>query len=273
MPTKNNWLTSNLSERRINPTIDFKALFNPHPFRKCSLDDAVSQAVCDIASKHDKIYVALSGGLDSEYILLSFYNNNVPVIPIIVRTDHNKTEIEFAFHMCRKLAIKPVVLECSDELYVALYNREVVNCYNGRGYAATAVFVAFEYAKRNGGAIVTGEHVIDDEPFIHKASLCEWDFYLQEKDWPCYGLLTHIPEISWAIVSAYDGSPVQDFKSKLFGLSFRPKLNYDFNKKIIDQFHALRHDVAGPVHGTCLHLLGKKQEFLAYMNSWNADAI
>ena len=266
--TLDNWLISNLNERKINPLIDFKMIFNPIKFKMLSFDVAMIDVIEKISNINNKIFVSFSGGLDSEYILRQF-NKYVHITPIIVSvsgTINNKQEAGRAYNVCKELQITPIIIECTDQEYVRTFITDILNTHRGVGINITPVVFAKKYAQKHNGILLTGEHCIDDDPLITKGSICEWDLYFEHEN--IYGPLIYTPEIFYAIVQQFDGTPVQQFKSRLFKLDYRDKMKIQIKTStlnIIDKIISLM---------TChtvkrIHQLGNKHNILEFMNGWN----
>ena len=264
----NNWIYSNLSERASNPLIDFKVIFNPTGFKHLSLEDATIDVIEKISNISDNLFISLSGGLDSEYILRQF-NEYVCITPIIVSisgTINNKQEADYAYKVCKELQITPIIIECTDREYVRAFISDVLNVHHGVGINITPVVFAKRYAQKHNGILLTGEHCIDDDPFIIKGSMCEWDFYFEHDN--VYGPLVYTPEIFYATVQQFDGTPVQQFKSRLFKLQYRDKMKIQIAPSTLSIINKIiasktRFDVKR------IHQLGTKHDILKFMNDWN----
>ena len=77
------------------------------------------------AKKQGKIHLCYSGGLDSEYVLAVFRTLGMPITPVIMRTQYNHHETQYAFKYCDENSIKPVVIDLDyDKGY---YNTNVTN--------------------------------------------------------------------------------------------------------------------------------------------------
>lgn len=265
--TEDSWLTSNLNERYLDHHKDFCVVLNPTRFKRVSFEEATLDVIKKISTINDKIFISLSGGLDSEYILRSFHRQ-IPVTPIIVSvfgTISNKQEIQYAYSVCKELQISPVIIEYTDREYIEMFISEILNKYYGVGINITPVVFAKIYAQKRGGILLTGEHCIDDEPLITKGSMCEWDLYFENEN--VYGPLIYTPEIFYAIVEQFNNMPVQQFKSQLFKLPYRNKMKNqikDTTQTIINKItnSKTRHDTKR------VYQFGNKQEILALMNSW-----
>ena len=268
MATENDWMTCNLDKRLNDPFVDFKVIFNPAKFKKISFEQASIEVANKIANKYDNLYVSLSGGLDSEYIMLTLYNLKIPFKPIIVLIDEaNSLESQYAFYMCKKLNIEPIVLKISEDLFVEAFKKYIFDTLNGEGNNTTQLIIAGKYVEKQNGTLLTGEHVIDDDKYITKASINEWDFY---QDYllkiPCVGLLNYTPEIVYSIVNAFDGTEIQHFKCRLFGINFRPKIKAQFTEQTLIKFKNYWGSKPRPIYS---EVLGTKKQFLLRMDSWN----
>ena len=268
MPTENNWMYCNLDKRITDPFIDFKVSFNPTPFKKISFEQASIESANKIANKYDNIFISLSGGLDSEYIMLTLYNLKIPFKPIIVVADKaNELEVQYAFHMCKKINIEPKVINCSEFEFFNIFKYSIFNKMNGKGIYTTPIIITGKYVEEQNGVLLTGEHIIDDDKFITKASINDWDFYQDHLlNISSVGLLNYTPEIAYAIVNAFDGSETQEFKSKLYNLSFRPKMHPIFSADFMKSIKQLFSSRKIPKYS---EVLGNKEEFLNMMDSWN----
>lgn len=65
---------------------------------------------------YDNLYVAMSGGIDSEFVAQTFLDLGIPFKPIIFRvSDLNELDIWWAFKWCRDNSIEPVVVDATIE--------------------------------------------------------------------------------------------------------------------------------------------------------------
>ena len=100
MLTKNNWLTTNIYNRLNDPSCDFNIEINPHPFKKMDFQSAVDHTIEEITNKYSNLYLGLSGGYDSDFVMHAFCDRNVSITPIIVRCNNEK-ENRYAFEIGR----------------------------------------------------------------------------------------------------------------------------------------------------------------------------
>jgi len=222
MATKNNWLKTNIAERLTNPAADFKVWHNVEEVRNDDWETALFDTVTDFSWISKKLYVPLSGGMDSEFVFESL--KHLYPTPIIVDTPCNKLESAYAFHYCRKNNLKPVVIEKTETEMLQIYYNDIFTKLNGCGINSVAVLIASRYAEDQGGVAVIGEHGYDDNN--------EWDFYndaLIHEDNSIYFFMW-TPELVQAMRNEYDGGDHQEFKHSLYGIPFRPKLHYNYSE-------------------------------------------
>jgi hypothetical protein len=159
--------------------------------------------------------------MDSEFVFESL--KHLYPTPIIVDTTGNKVESAYAFHYCLKNNLNPVVIEVSEKQMLHIYFNDIFTKLNGYGHNSVAALIATRYAENNGGVAVIGEHGYDD--------VNEWDFYndaLISEDASIYFYMWS-PELVQAMRNEYDGEDHQEFKHRLYGIPFRPKIKYQYS--------------------------------------------
>lgn len=228
MITKHNWLANNLSERTHNRLVDFKASVTPYTFKEMDFDSAIEMTVKEIASKYSNLYLGLSGGYDSDFLLRVFHKFNVPVTPIIVCYG-TAIENEFAYTACKELGIHPIEINLTDEQFLNYVDEKIFQKFNSSGYNATHVMYAADYVNKHNGTLLTGNHVLGDGDELisddNYANLNEWDFYLDYT----HPQLDHIDvflytlELTYSMLPKQNGITWQEYKHRLFNLPYRDK--------------------------------------------------
>lgn len=153
----NNWLVTNLSQRITDKRINFKVGLNPYKMsRPISFYFSAVEAAVELKNKHDKIFIAYSGGLDSQFLVNLFHENKIPFTPILVRTTGNQQELQHAVVHCKHLNIEPVVLTLSNEEHILLWYNMVFKKYGLKGMYTSPSLKAAVYAEQQGGVLVEG---------------------------------------------------------------------------------------------------------------------
>ena len=264
------WIQHNLNQRLIDKTLDFKFILISSKFKVMAFHDASDYTAQQIAALNIPLYLGLSGGADSEYVLLCFHRNKIPIIPIIVKTSGNELETSFAFHICHKLNITPIVLNLLDEDNIKLY-AYCFNKLNGGGMWGMSTILASNYAKKNNGILITGNHLIEENNIsVQKIDAHEWDFYssiLTNKN--DINFFNYNPEIVYSMIYRINGLPSDEFKHTLYETSFRPKINPTYTDEFYKKIKNIEYN--NPTKANCKYIFGKKEEVLSMMEKWNAD--
>ena len=247
MATYKNWFRSNITERTdqaldLNVTIKKIDAWN--------LDtpwDKASETVVKLIADLDKpIFIGLSGGIDSEYVCTVFEEAEVDYTPVLIRTQGNKAELEYAYDFLNRWGSndKAVIVDKKNvDMLSTYYYKLLTGCF-GYGYNSVATYMVGEYAKQNGGIYVMAEHLIDDyDTGGFKVGCNEWDFYndlLLGEDNTHY-FFNYTPEISAAMIREFPNySDVQESKAEFYGLKYRPKMHYEYDELYNDTLMKLR---------------------------------
>lgn len=70
------------------------------------------------AQKQGKLYLCYSGGLDSEYVLRVFLELGMNIQPVIMRTQYNHPETQYAFKLCDIKNIKPIIIDLDYDNFI-----------------------------------------------------------------------------------------------------------------------------------------------------------
>jgi hypothetical protein len=278
MATRHNWVTSNIVERLKDPTLDLKVNINPYQFVEMTFHEAADYTANLIKNRYDKIFLAFSGGADSDFVFHCFQRCGVPFTPVIVKSNGNKKELEYAYKTCDKFGVTPHIIDMDDELFLKIHLEYVIKKIHGYGVWSIPSVVACMYAKQEGGVLVIGEHLIEgekpDENGIVRLrpAANEWDFYNECFIGEAFNIpfFTYTLELSYAMIKQIGEDTIDEFKHRVYGIEHRPiigyeEFEYEFYTKLNWQNRA-RERTANP------HVsLGEKEEFLKYLDKWKIN--
>lgn len=226
-----NWLSTNLHERNINNLCDFKLKVTPYKFVKSSFVDSCNDLANNIYDYNNNLYIGLSGGLDSEYVLKVFIELDIPITPLIVSTSFNKNELEYAFDFCNQNKIIPKVFNYEDDEFIYKLHDKT----HKRGMFALLgglPLLLADYVNDEKGILINGygdPFFVEGKTVPEKLEISEWDYYLD-----CYdqrhisAFYSHNIEVFYSMASEIDyGLDLQNAKSKLYGLKHREKCYFD----------------------------------------------
>lgn len=136
----------------------FKVEIDPPPsiikdFHLSSLDVAE-----ELYSKHKKIYVMYSGGVDSEYVLNVFLALGINVIPVIInlKPHYNEHDIKYAFDFCTSKNLKPLVIDLDFDDFVK--SGKIISIAEKSQCGAHQLPSTFYVTSQLDGAVVMGSH-------------------------------------------------------------------------------------------------------------------
>lgn len=232
------WMTTNLQQRFANKNLDFDVYFKPYAIEKLSLWDASCYTIKKIANFYDNLFLSLSGGLDSEFVLKVCIENKIPIKPIIVVMNGHEEETSYALKFCKRNNITPIVVKPTDREIIKLWYDYIYTIY-GRGRHSCPILKSLEIAEQQDGWLLTGdcpptsdEHSEDiDLPMHNSFHLAEWDFYVSELFGHPGGLLGYSQECMYGFLNEIDTNlSTQKAKSKLYDLEMRPKIYSNHSK-------------------------------------------
>jgi hypothetical protein len=109
----NNYVRS--SGSGINWTVQIDGPVRPV---KSYYEETVNVAEIVWSQKQGNLFLCYSGGLDSEYVLAVFKSLGMPITPVIMRTQYNHHETQYAFKYCDENSITPVVIDLDYDKFV-----------------------------------------------------------------------------------------------------------------------------------------------------------
>lgn len=228
MLTKNKWLHTNLAERFINKASEFDMGIDLYPFKGMTFQEAADYTCRDIANNYNNLYLAFSGGMDSDFVLRCFHRNNIEIKPIIVICG-KQIENEYAFNLCDELQITPIIIEVTEQQFLDFYRQHIYEKFNGVGYNATQVLIAAELVEKENGTLITGNHfmgdgddMITDEVYLISN---EWDFYTDYCFTGCKNIdfFLYTPEIAYSMMPD-ENITWNRHKEKIYQIPYRDKM-------------------------------------------------
>lgn len=245
MLTKNNWLTTNIYDRLNDPSCDFNVKINPYPFKKMDFQSAVDYTIEEITSKHSNLYLGLSGGYDSDFVMHAFCERNVPIKPIIVRCNNEK-ENTYAFETCKKFNVEPIIIATTEEKLLEIFANDISKKLNSPAFNSSYNVLISQYVMENNGTLLLGEHFLGDGDDIivpKEFSLSnEWDFYWTAlfPEISCIDFFLYTIELTYSAFPFNDiGTRWKDYKSRLFSLEKRDKMKPEWSKENLEKIKQL----------------------------------
>lgn len=205
------------------------------------LDQAARQTAIEIYEKYEDVYVAMSGGADSEYVAKSFKEAGVPFKAITMTSRQNLSAGEwYVDKFCRENDIELIKLEVSAEELIE-FGKQTILRIRGISWCAATVNLVANEVQRRGGYMVTGaipSYYPDRDLGIDKAEpgfrdnyrgfmFDEGDFYIElvTPNYHPWAFFYWSPEMLASLVNAWDTTKTgEENKAQVFNLIPRQKL-------------------------------------------------
>jgi hypothetical protein len=244
MLCKNSWidLSWDGKSNRVDKE-NLQVVFNRRAKTLLSFDQACDQTAHEIYDSHKNLYLAFSGGSDSEHVATCLLRNKIPFTPLIVnynkvKSNDQRYEQWYAYHWCKTHQIQPRVIDFGDHIssenekqaYMAIRPR----LFRGGAFASCMR----DIMKELGGQLITGsqlEYYPDLEQMTylqnqlgdyHGFVMEESDLYIEtvqpnQHPWAFY---YWSPEIMASFVNSWNPDmTMQENKSAIYQTSPRPK--------------------------------------------------
>jgi len=175
------------------------------------------------------LYLALSGGLDSEFVANLLLKNSIPFRPIILKIDSfNSLESWYAEYWCKKHDIDPIRLNLTTDQYIQEMKKYYPYLLKLQNARQTPMMYLYDYVDKINGYC------------IYSAGDINLDF--KEKKFYCYSLdfisdllnnghptsfFMYTPELALSYISEFDVNITeQENKLNFYNVSPRPKIDY-----------------------------------------------
>jgi asparagine synthetase B (glutamine-hydrolysing) len=259
---KDNWIKYkwNRSYENPYPSNDFECFLRPKGANKIvPMDVATSNAVADIHETHNKkIYLAMSGGIDSEYVADILIKQRIKFTPIVVTLNkENSLDTWWAFRWCKQNNVEPHIINIDESQYIDnLIAHSKKYCSIMTAGSVTVKFV-LDYVNDRDGILLTGmgfNELYIPDPIMYEE---EYDDTLKDSEGNTkHGylqseadlvklliadgkhpmtVLNWNPEVTLSYIAARDpGMTTEENRFKIFNCSPRPKIALPMDRRIID---------------------------------------
>jgi hypothetical protein len=269
MLTNDGWLETNIRDRSQDHSLDFKCVIHPHQFKSEDFHSACDETAMLLASDPRRRFLALSNGIDSEYVARCLHRNQVEFTPIVAIPTWSRDSFQEPLALCENLGIDPVIIEVDQGTIIKRFYSDIVIKLNGVGINSTYSLIAADYARQCGGSLITGDHMLgDDSRSVQMIEGAEWDFYLDAlmPDLPYVPFFGYRLETIYAMSREMDGTSADDFRYRLYDIDFRPKFKYKYDQRYDTIFDAIRR--SRKHRPSPVHVIGDRNQFIRYLDKW-----
>lgn len=215
----NNWYQLNI-DINLKPTPSSYSIdFLHDSVQELGFQQAADYTAKIICKEYDNLYLAMSGGMDSEYIADVLYRNHIPFTPVVVPLPNTDYHL-YALQWCRSHNIEPWILDYNHNKVLAVTTSIASRVHNYVGVASLISYIASEVEAKNGHLISGSTGNWFTVGF--KISSFIVDVYHAVKHPSTF--FVHTPEILLAAVTELDFSvPEDQARSKLYNISLKTK--------------------------------------------------
>jgi hypothetical protein len=173
MSTKNNWFIPDIKNNK------FKVLLEPYKFKHTSFLEACKLQAVELANAYDNLFIAYSGGLDSELVLKIFNDLNLKITPILVETPFNIEETKWSKEYCKDNNLNLEIINLPGKEFI----ERLVDKNQNLLLSGLPLIIA-DYIKEKNGKLITGcgDPFDDKSKVFTNLKFTEWDYYLDGYD-------------------------------------------------------------------------------------------
>jgi hypothetical protein len=286
MLCKNSWIDMTWDGKPARTSREnLKVTINLRAKTLVDFDQACDQVAVEIYDRYKNLYLAFSGGSDSEYVATVLARNKIPFTPLIIdfvniKAMDQKYEQWYALQWCRKYQINPKIIEL-DDYKLSNNEKQVYDKLKPRLHRGSpTVGCMYNTVKELGGHLITGaqlEYYPDHEQMnylepqlgnYHGFVMEETDLYIEtlEQNQHPWAFYYWSPEVMAAFVHKWDcDMTMQENKSAIYKTSPRPKFVYP-NDFVTDLRRYSRDALTKAKWGTrdCA-LMGSKEHLLSQL--------
>jgi hypothetical protein len=176
------------------------------------------------------LFLALSGGIDSEFTARILLKNQIPFTPVIVKiADLNVVETWYAEYWCANNNIKPVILNYSIDAFAQEIARLSLKLVQIKNEHQTPPLLVYEYAQKHNGRCIYSGGDINLDPDTKKFYCCSLDFIsnIVEPGSHPTSFFMYTPEIALSYINQFDTALDEQYnKLKFYKVLPRPKIDY-----------------------------------------------
>ena len=282
MLCRNNWIDiswDGLPKRKQKENL--RVIFNQKANKIIAFDQACDQTAQEIYSEHKNLYIALSGGCDSENVANAFYRNKIPFTPVILIYDNVKDqeqvkESAYAIKWCKQHNVEPWIVYSKDFVGSLEEKLSFLDIRPRLPFGLITTLMLSKLMQDKQGLLVTGyqlEYYPDHEQMTYLEPqlgnyvgfvMEETDRYLETMcpDQHPWGFYYWSPDILAAFVNEWDTSmTMQENKANIYKVNYRPKMGYPSDMINVEKY-TNRKALASEFGTLDCALLGTKQSLL-----------
>ena len=231
----------------MDPNLDIEILKSAQHLY-VNFDSAGDQVATLIADRwaHKSLYLALSGGLDSEFIADRLVKNKIDFTPVILKIGQlNEIETWYAEYWCYKNNRVPVILNYSISEFESAWEKFGPQLAELRHTDLVPQCILYDYANQQNAHLIygAGDMQFDtnsqDQFYLHSFDLVSNIASVGEHPTSFY---MYTPEILLSYISGYDLTLSENYnKINAYKVNPRPKIGYQQSIARDPQYFEFKH--------------------------------
>jgi uncharacterized protein YneR len=245
MSGHNNWFCVSIDP---NLTVD---ITKPAQQLYVNFDEAGDEAVKLIARDwgNKPLYLALSGGLDSEFIADRLVKNQIDFVPVILKVgDYNSIETWYAEYWCYKNNKVPTILNYTISEFETAWAQFGPQLAELRNYNLVPQCILYDYANQHNAHLIygAGDMQFDvnsqDQFYLHSFDLVSDIASVGDHPTSFY---MYTPELLLSYIAGYDLDLSENYnKINAYGVSPRPKIGYQQSMADDPKYFEFKHHLS-----------------------------
>ena len=215
------------------------------------------------------LYLALTGGMDSECSATTLVRNRIPFTPFILEVDElNAYEVWYAKYWCWKNSITPIVERITQDQIVDIYKENINVVRQTNQYGAVTVVHILDRVKAMGGYCITSAgdlYMHDTEKYFYTNAIDYPSNVFRTDEHPT-AFFTYTPEIVLSYVLQFNLELDWQYnKCQFYGCAHRPKADYIRPIRYNDRMEKMIRLFRGKTPGTQPFVFGTKQQTIDFL--------
>lgn len=198
---------------------------------------------------HKPLYLALSGGLDSEFVADRLVKNKIDFVPVILKIGNlNSIETWYAEYWCYKNNKIPTILHYSIGKFETAWTQFGSQLAELRNYNLVPQCILYNYANQCNAHLIysAGDMQFDvnsrDQFYLHSFDLVS--DIASVGDHPT-SFFMYTPELLLSYITGYDLDLPENYnKINAYGVSPRPKIGYQQDLADDPQYFEFKHHLS-----------------------------
>lgn len=174
------------------------------------------------------LYLAMSGGIDSEFVADTLYRNSIPFTPVILKIQHhNDAESWFAEHWCYRHSIKPMVLEYNMTMLLDAVAKFFPKLVKIKQDTQAPMMIIYDWVEQHNGNCIYGAGDINLKDQKFYCSSLDFISTILFPDRHPTSFFMYTAELALCYVSKFDISLDEQYnKLNFYNVPPRPKIDY-----------------------------------------------